>query len=211
MIQVVSSYYENLLKTSNNDNVKIFGEFIDRPLKHEHLTLGFSPSRFSWKRRWRNNNTSAEFVADYFSTFFPSKDTSSRLALRRQSELKSGVSYITNELLENAMKYSYKNNEYPITLHLQFEERKMRIFVNNTITEATSEEYQLYINELLQSSPEEMYVHQLEKSLSEDSNLSRLGFLTVMNDYSAELGWKFQTIEPEIKLISVTTMAQLSI
>ena len=40
-----------------------------------------------------------------------------------------------------------------------------------------------------------------------DDGSSKLGFLTMIVDYSAQLGWKFEQLESEIVL--VTTMVQL--
>ena len=69
------------------------------------------------------------------------------------------------------------------------------------------DKFQEFIQELLSSDPEELYVQQIEKS-AEDENgeASGLGFLTMLNDYSAKLGWKFETIQEEPKIIAVTTM-----
>jgi len=50
-------------------------------------------------------------------------------------------------------------------------------------------------------------VQQIEKSAEEEnSGTSGLGFLTMLNDYSAKLGWKFEIVQEEPKVIAVTTM-----
>ncbi len=64
----------------------------------EGLTIVFSPTSSSLKARWKNNSLSADFMGDYFSTFCPVEQ--SELPSRRD-EVKSAVSYIANELLEN--------------------------------------------------------------------------------------------------------------
>jgi hypothetical protein len=62
------------------------------------------------------------------------------------------------------------------------------------------------------SDPNELYIHQLEKSAEDESNtISGLGILTMMNDYLAEIGWKFETVQKETEVISVTTMVQLPV
>ncbi|MGC8711268.1 MAG: hypothetical protein ACP5RH_02650 [Leptodesmis sp.] len=40
---------------------------------------------------------------------------------------------------------------------------------------------------------------------------SGLGLLTMMTDYLAKLGWKFETINTDPQIILVTTMVQLMI
>ena len=48
-----------------------FGDFIDEmPDRQEYLIIAFSPSSISLQERWRNNGLSADFMADYFITFF---------------------------------------------------------------------------------------------------------------------------------------------
>ncbi len=86
--------------------IEIFGDFSESKLNNEEfLIIGFSPTSIPIKQRWRNNGLSADFVADYLTTFFPvsDEDPSTR---ERQVEIKGAVSYIANELLENAMKYN---------------------------------------------------------------------------------------------------------
>ena len=94
--------------------VKVFGEFIeDFSDRSEFLVLGFSPSSLPIQTRWKTNGLSADFLGDYVRNFFPG-DTSA--AQNKQAEVRSAVSFIANELLENAMKYSDKNVDQPINL-----------------------------------------------------------------------------------------------
>ena len=83
---------------------QIFGDFIENPSSQEYLIIGFSPTSLPLQQRWRNSGLSADFLADYVSTFFPGGDTT---ALNRKAEVKDAVSFVANELLENAMKFSY--------------------------------------------------------------------------------------------------------
>ena len=104
---------------------QIFGDFIDDlPPSQEYLIVGFSPSSVPLKQRWRNNGLSADFLADYFTTFFPSSQ-SDRTESDRQAEIKSAVSYIANELLENAIKFNDETSQYPISIHLQLHNRPL--------------------------------------------------------------------------------------
>ena len=91
---------------------EIFGDFIDYlPSSQEFLIIGFSPSSTPLKQRWRNNGLSADFLADYLTTFFPGKEDDPN-TIQRQAEVKNAVSYIANELLENAMKFNCGNASY---------------------------------------------------------------------------------------------------
>jgi hypothetical protein len=191
---------------------QIFGDFIDDlPPSQEYLIVGFSPSSVPLKQRWRNNGLSADFLADYFTTFFPSSQ-SDRAQSDRQAEIKSAVSYIANELLENAIKFNDETSQYPISIHLQLHNDKLVFLTTNSISAEAAEKFQAFIQELMTSDPNELYIHQLEKSAEDESNtISGLGILTMINDYLAEIGWKFETVQKETEVITVTTMVQLPV
>ncbi|HBK97906.1 MAG TPA: ATP-binding protein [Microcoleaceae bacterium UBA10368] len=191
--------------------IEIFGDFIERKNSQEYLIIGFSPSSIPLKQRWRNNGLSADFLADYLTTFFPGNqdDTSS---LTRQAEIKSAVSYIANELLENAMKFNDENSQYPIDIKLQLHKDGLIFSVANSISPPSVDKFQRYIQKLLVSDPSEMYIEKLEKNAADESSTdSGLGLLTMLNDYSAKMGWKFETVQKDPEVIAVTTMVQLTV
>ncbi len=192
---------------------KIFGNFqeIDSLKRTEYLQLAFSPSSLSLKQRWRNNGLSADFLADYFTIFFP-KSPGENESYSKQDEIKSTVSYIANELLENAMKFNNENLEYPISIRLNLDVDKLTFWLTNCINKIQAEEYQNFIEELLNSDPQEMYFQQLEKNAeSENSHSSGLGIITMINDYGAEVAWKFDNIENSQDNLTVVTMVELVI
>ena len=199
--------------------IQILGNFRETlPNSHEFLLLGFSASSFPLQKRWRNNGLSANFIADYLTTFFPTQDP--RTVERFHSEeVKSAVSYIANELLENAMKFSFQDSQEPVRfgLHLLTEENQSEI---NTIVLSTTNSidiqsvpgFQAFIDEVLTSDLDELYLRQVERSVSEEACFSSgLGFITMKNDYSAQLGWKFETIDSVESAIAVTTMVQIKL
>src|SRR5579863_8771647 len=77
------------------------GNYQERSSKCEYLTLAFSPINAPLHSRWRNNGLSADFLGDYVTTFLPTKGGIAA-AESRQNEIKHAVTYIANELLENA-------------------------------------------------------------------------------------------------------------
>ena len=189
---------------------QIFGNFVESfPPDQDSLELIFTPSSLQIKKRWRSNRLSANFMADYFSNFLP-VDEDDPAHKRRIKESKAAVSYVANELLENAMKFNNQATSFKIKFGIHFiEEAEVTavLFVTNSVRGEGLDKFQGFIQELLSSDPEELYVQQIEKS-AEDENgeASGLGFLTMLNDYSAKLGWKFETIQEEPKIIAVTTM-----
>lgn len=201
--------------------VQILGNFRKTlPNNPEFLLLGFSPSSVPLQKRWRNNGLSANFIADYITTFFPIIDNSAPDHTHNQ-EIKSAVSYIANELLENAMKFSAHNNPSPIRFGLyllteEVSEDGVTIILSTThsIPQQSVDAFQSFIHEFLTTDPDELYVRQVERSAKdEEGATSGLGFITMKNDYAAELGWKFESLElnKEQTAIAVTTMVQLKV
>ena len=211
MIQIFGNFLENLFNKDNLEKTQVFGDFVERPQQEEHLTLGFSPSAIPIRKRWRNNGLSADYLANYLATFFPIK-VDEPDGIDKLAEMKSAVSYIANELLENSMKYSDKTALYPITLHTQLDSDKIRLFVDNSILPAQAENFKTFIHELINSDPDELFISKLEENAeSENTSSSGLGFLTMINDYSAKLGWKFDTVGQDSPVMTVTTMVELAV
>ncbi|PIG93066.1 DUF6272 family protein [Gloeocapsopsis sp. IPPAS B-1203] len=187
---------------------QIIGDFITcLPLNQEYLIVGFSPSSTSLQQRWRNNGISADFLANYLTTFFPGNDDSSIIA-QKQTELKSAVSYIANELLENSMKFSYENSA-PISIQLHLHSDRIIFVISNSISYQQFEVFQSYINILQTSDLDDLYIRQLEKSTDKEPSCSGLGLLTILNDYTTKLGWKFEEGQDNSHQVIVTTMVQL--
>ncbi len=186
----------------------VFGNFIEElPPSTEFLVLGFSPSSLPIKQRWRTNGLSADFLADYMITFFPSESAS------KHADIKGTVSYIANELLENAMKYSYeKIVTKPINLALHLFDDQFIFIATNPIAQSAIPAFQACIKEILESDPYELYVQRVEEnSRSPTQGQSGLGYLTMINDYNAVLGWKFEEVPDNSAIALVSTMVQVSV
>ncbi|MEG3857847.1 DUF6272 family protein [Microcoleus sp. herbarium12] len=191
--------------------IQTFGDFIEQSPSQEYLIIGFSPSSIPLKQRWRNNGLSADFLADYLTTFFPGNEDDPS-TIDRQAEIKSAVSYIANELLENAMKFNDETSEHPIDIKLQLLSDGVIFSVANSISRSSVGKFQAYIQQLLTCDPSELYIQQLEKNAADEScTASGLGLLTMLNDYTTKLGWRFKTVQKDPEIISVTTMVQLRV
>jgi len=189
---------------------QIFGDFVESfPPAQDSLELSFTPNSLPIKKRWRSNRLSANFMADYFCSFLP-VDEDDPAQKRRLKESKGAVSYVANELLENAIKFNDLGTNFKIKFGIYFiEEADLTavLFATNSVSAEGLDKFQKFIQELLCSDPEKLYVQQIEKSAEEEnSGASGLGFLTMINDYSAKLGWKFEIVQKDPKMIAVTTM-----
>ena len=192
--------------------VEIYGNFVERDFMNdvgdesEFLVLNFSPSSAPLQDRWRNNGLSADFLAEYLSTFFPGEDDDS---LSRRAEIIGGVSYIANELLENAMKYNHAPAKHSVSIGMELKEYKVVFYVSNSIDPAMSEAFQNKIQRLLTEDPNELYMEKLmQNEEDEEITSSGLGYLTMLNDWNAILAWKFEDFRKDADAQKVTVMVQ---
>ncbi|MEG3862792.1 DUF6272 family protein [Microcoleus sp. herbarium12] len=193
---------------------QVYGEFIEQfPPEHDSLELTFTPSSRPIKQRWRNNRVSAYFVADYLSSFIPvdEQDASSE---KRIKQSKGAVSYIANELLENAIKFSDENCYQKVKFGIHFIgefDVVAVIFATNYVQQPAANKLREFITKLLNSDSNELYLQQLEKNAESESETSGLGLLTMINDYSAKIGWKFETMPDSSNMLAITTLVQISV
>lgn len=189
--------------------LKIMGDYPEGlPRSEENLTLRFSPSKTPIQQRWRNNGLSADFIADYLMTFFLGTDQGENATLL--VELKASTAYISNELLENAMKYNDESSNQAIVFSLNLYPDQLVFLTANSIRMSQIESFQSYIQQLLDEDPEEIYFNKLLSEDEADSNSrgSGLGLLTMINQHQAKLGWKFERIEvvdPTPPLVTTVT------
>lgn len=187
-----------------------FGNFIDEmPLTEEYLTISFSPSSNARQRRWSNYGLSADFLGDYFATFFPGNpDLDDKIA--KQEVIKASISYIANELLENAIQHSDLAAKFPIHISLYLYDTQLIFVVTNGASRSKVEKYKEFIQELLTSDVDALYTQQLEKTALGGGG-SHMGLLTMINDYLAQFGWKFESLPNQPEAVKVTVMVHLDV
>lgn len=188
-----------------------YGDFnAPLPTSKEYLTLHFSPNSEARQQRWRNYGLSADFLGDYFATFFPGDEVPNG-TINQRDTVKAVVSYIANELLENAIKYNSSSSLNPISISLYLHEHQLIFQVINYVTQSSAQKYQDFIQEILSVEDlDEFYTKQLERAAS-NSGESSMGLLTMMNDYSARFGWKFQPLDHAPDVVQVDVLTYLDI
>ena len=189
---------------------QILGNFIEPEEGHgEYLKIGFLPSSIPLQQRWRNNGLSADFLAGYVSTFFPGEDQASNA---RQAEIKDAISFIANELLENAMKFTHASAHHTVTIEMYLQADVIRLYTINCIAPDRIQPFQQYIGRLLTADTNALYTEQLERNANAEGDTgSGLGFLTMLNDYGAILAWKFGNLVHDGDDVALTTMVRLPV
>lgn len=134
---------------------------------------------------------------------------SNPVSVARQHEIRGTIAYIANELLENTMKFRDDGYDVcPVSFRMSLSTQALRFYVTNGLSHAASLRFQDYIRTVLANDPAELYLQQLEaNACSRDNSISRLGLLTLLNDYHVELAWKFEEFDAISPLMTVTVMA----
>jgi len=190
--------------------IRTFGHFIaHKDDQGEHLKIVFSPTSLPIQQRWRNNGLSADFLADYLATFFPGDE---RAVAECHAELQSAVSYVANELLENAMKFSYAPSQHAIGIAMYLETDAVSLYVTNSVDPHAVAAFQQAIERLSTEDIDTLYLEQLTHNAESDGvDISGLGYLTMLHDYGVALAWQFAPSPQNPDVITVTTMARLSV
>jgi hypothetical protein len=176
--------------------------------EREYLTLAFSPISAPLRSRWRNNGLSADFLGDYVTTFLPANGALPASG-RRQNEVKHAVTYVANELLENAMKYHQPDVAIPIRIHLELAADHITVSVSNGVSVVQAERYKAFVEHLQEGDVDELLLRQQEESAMSSESLSSLGLLTMISDYEAQLDWRFDIHSTHPESMTVTTSAVL--
>lgn len=186
----------------------VWGNFIEPGEGREYLIIQFSPTSIPLQERWRNNGLSADFLAEYWATFFPARDAATHI---QQQEIRAAISYIANELLENIMKFSYIPGEYAVSLSLYLYEDVFRFYTRNAIDPQFITAFRERVQQMLQANPDDLYIAQVERNATHPDGGSHLGLLTMICDYHAQLAWKFEPAANHSGVEIVTTMVQLKL
>jgi hypothetical protein len=185
------------------------GNYGERASECEYLTLAFSPTSAPLRSRWRNNGLSADFLGDYVTTFLPT-DGGMAAVKNKRNEIKHSVTYIANELLENAMKYHQPDVEIPIRIHLELASDHITVSVSNGISAVQAKRYKAFVEHLQEGDADDLLLRQQEESAnSSDLTMSCLGLLTIIGDYDAKLDWRFDVHPAQSESMTVTTSAFL--
>lgn len=192
---------------------EIFGDYQDNlPSTAEYLVIGFSPNSIPLKHRWKTNGLSADFIADYLQTFFVGADPTNSSSAPVPVHSKNAVKYVANELLENAMKFHYEKSPFQTKIAFTLRSDQLIFQVTNSLSPDRVESFKKYIKYLLSDDPNELYIAQMEANASdEDGTHSGLGFLSMLCDYSAKLGWMFEVQDGDPPTHLVTTMVTLDV
>jgi len=181
---------------------KIIGEYDDNFTGQAGtITVCLFPE--SCKIRWSQCSALADFLAAYFDSTLAMSSESSEW----RREMTGTIAYVMNELIENAVKFSQHGK---IEAAMGFIGEEVVFVVRNSIKMSSVATFEAVLDEIMCGNPSSILIRKVEQNASDEKvRGSGLGFLSIMSDYNAKLGWKFDPAEHAPDRVIVSTMARL--
>lgn len=188
----------------------VYGNFVEpKPFEGEFLDIAIAMSSGSVEADWRKNTLCAEFIAKYMLNTISALRSEDEIEPR---DIKDAINYIANEMFENAVKFTSSIGNRSVTFTVHIDGTTIRFYVRNRIDEPQIAPFQTLIAELLNGDVSEMYFARLEANIDNDSESSSgLGYLSIMNDYDADIAWKFESSNDTHEPAFVTTMIEINV
>ena len=122
------------------------------------------------KMRWSQCSALADFLVTYFAS------RGDGTAAKGVTKAKDAIAYIMNELVENAVKFSFRGN---IDASIGVQDSEIVFLVRNVITASTFSNFQAVIDEITSGNPSLILIARIEEHASaEESRKPGLGLLS---------------------------------
>lgn len=154
--------------------------------------------------RWIHCGLTADLFASYYAAELADEGKDDqRLS---QEEISSNIRYAMNELIENAVKFHVPGD-------IVIRSKIVYTFITFLISHPTSVEaasaFDIHLKGLTSGDAAELMRQRVEVSALMNDKSSGIGFLTLMSDYGAVLGWSLESIDET--RVQVDTMLRLSL
>ena len=102
--------------------------------------------------------------------------------------------FVANELIENAIKFNHGGD---VTVRGALEAGEVVFIVSNGVSAEVLPALRQRFLELCDEDPSVLLIQQIEANVEQGSSSnSKLGLLTLLNDYGARLGWRLEPHAP---------------
>jgi hypothetical protein len=177
----------------------LFGDTTPAPQTLQHSTrITFRAEHL--KLKWSHCNSTADFLSAFYAGILTAGRTAAQI-----SDISHSISYLVNELVENAVKFHTVGN-VDIEAGLDGEDFVFRI--GNWITPETAGKFQKLLHEITAGDPGEMLIKRIEANAA-GAGGSGLGLLTLMSDYGARLTFSFEPGSSPKEPTHTETLARL--
>lgn len=130
---------------------------------------------------WKHCAMTSDFVAESVALRY-------RGSRSLYKEVRHNVGYLTNELMENAVKFRASGE---ILVEASVTDTAFRTKVSNYVDKQTAERFQRLLSEITAGDPSDLLIERIEANAAGGKSGSGLGLLTLMSDYGAHFAWVF--------------------
>jgi hypothetical protein len=149
---------------------------------------------------WKHCAMTSDFVAEFVALRY-------RSSRNLYKEVRHNVGYLTNELIENAVKFRASGE---IVVEASISSNNFRTKVTNHVDKETAEQFQHLLSEITAGEPGDLLIKRIEANAMGTGSGSGLGLLTLMSDYGAHFAWVFGTGEQDHN-IPLETYASIAV
>ncbi|MFS8048006.1 slr1658 superfamily regulator [Rhizobium sp. BR 314] len=149
---------------------------------------------------WRHSAMTSDFIAETMSLGFRSSE-------RQYKTIRHDIGYLTNELIENSIKFRAAGE---IMIEALTDAHSFRMRIANLIDRDATDRFQELLQKVTNGDPGDLLIEQIEASVLAGDNASGLGLLTLMSDYQVQLAWRFDEDGPH-KRTKLQTYAAMAI
>jgi len=173
----------NIISSDSDDSLSI-----ENLPYHGHLSLSVyaQDMTLQWKR--------CEIVSNFISQFYSG-------ANRNESIDTNSISTIINELIENAAKYSEKENS-KVFIEIKDLGNKLRVDVKNRVSSRIKLNFETITKTIASGNINQMYFDALE-SKHKDDQTSGIGLLMLLNDYHLNIAYQIKNLHSDSFEITV--------
>jgi len=143
-------------------------------------------------------------IADFYSEYLVASGALDRLAV----EQRHSIGYVLNELVENAVKF---NAGPRIAVEVSRRPEGLVLTVSNGLKLAEMDRVKASFSSLIAGDPGELLLRKIEQNALGGDGGSGIGYLTLMSDYGVVLGWRFERDAEDPGMVTLSTVAQLSL
>ncbi len=149
---------------------------------------------------WRHSAMTSDFIAETIALDFRSSE-------RQYKTVRHDIGYLTNELIENSIKFRASGE---ILIEALRDGHCFRMRTVNLIDREAMTRFQQLLLKVTAGDPGDLLIEHIEASVLAGDNASGLGLLTLMSDYQVQLAWHFDESDPQ-KRIKLQTYAAMAI
>jgi len=179
----------------------IFGDY-DTKYNIESSDVFFQFALNNFNTNWDQASIFADYMGKYYSQNLLS------CTEIQYKEVFNNISYVLNELFENALKFN-EEKDISASVKVNKEENLITLVTTNHIHETKVGHFVELLSQLFAGDPKQMFMEKIEQNLMDDSGGSGLGYLTMILNFDVKLGFRFFTLDDQSHDVKIYTMARM--